>query len=200
MSRPSPAVTSTRFTCTSGRNESPIQRIIHPSSAPTPPMATAQAMVATVGSTAGGTEGRANEKLPSPVHASSPTNTRAPMPEASNPGRATRLSVIPPTPAASMIRNAPRMGDPNSVLMAAKLPADAMIVSAIGGASFFSRCTVKAPSPPPMAMRGASGPRTAPRLSVANAARTTAGSSLSTGGPPPVVKPNAGEFPPLPGR
>ena len=106
MSRPNPAVTSTRFTCTSGRNESPIQRITHPSSAPKPPMATAQAMVATVGSTAGGTEVRANESLPSPVHASSPTNTRAPMPEASN-QEGHQAERQPPYAAASMIRNAP---------------------------------------------------------------------------------------------
>ena len=69
------------------------------------------------------------------------------MPEASSPGSATRLSVSPPMPAASMIRNAPRMGDPSRVLMAAKLPADAMIVSAMGGASFFSRCTVERAEP-----------------------------------------------------
>ena len=122
------------------------------------------------------------------------------MPEASSPGSATRLSVRPPTPAASMIRNAPRMGEPSSVLIAAKLPADAMIVTAIGGASFFARRTVSAASPPPIAMRGASGPSTAPRLSVVSAASTTPGSSRPVGGPPPVLKPNAGECPALPGR
>ena len=84
-----------------------------------------------------------------------------------------------------MIRKAPSTGEPSSVLIAAKLPADAMIVTAIGGASFFTRCTVNAARPPPMAISGASGPRTAPRLSVVNAARMTPGSSRSTGGPPP---------------
>ena len=61
--------------------------------------------------------------------------------------------------------------------MAAKLPADAMIVTAIGGASFFARRTARAPSPPPIAISGASGPSTAPRLSVVSAARTTPGRS-----------------------
>ena len=200
MIRPSPAVTTTRLRCTIGRSESPIQRIPHPSSAPATPMATAQAIVATVGSTAGGTDVRASEKLPRPVQLSSPTKTRAPMPEANNPGRATSVSVAPPMPAASMIRNAPSTGEPRSVLIAAKLPADAMIVRNIGGASLCTRCTVSAASPPPMAIRGASGPRTAPRLSVVSAARTTPGSSLSAGGPAPALNPNAGEWPPLPGR
>ena len=84
-------------------------------------------------------------------------------------------------------------GDPSSVLIAAKLPADAMIVTAIGGASFWSRCTTSAARPPPMAMSGASGPRTAPSASVVSDARMTAGSSRSTGGPPPVTNPKAGE-------
>ena len=43
------------------------------------------------------------------------------------------------------------------MLIAAKLPADAMIIKAIGGASFFARWTVSAPSPPPIAISGASG-------------------------------------------
>ena len=47
-----------------------------------------------------------------------------------------------------------------------------------------------------MAMSGASGPRTAPRLKVVKAARTTPGSSWPLGGPPPVLKPKAGEWPP----
>ena len=78
-------------------------------------------------------------------------------------------------PAASMIRNAPSSGEPSSVLMAAKLPAEAMMVSAIGGASFLIRRTVRAARPPPIAISGASGPRTAPRLSVGKAATIDAG-------------------------
>jgi predicted methyltransferase len=116
----------------------------------------------------------ASEKSPRPVKESKPTKTSAPMPDASRPGNATRLSVAPPIPAASMIRNAPRMGEPSSVLTAAKLPADAMMVRAIGGASFFTRCTASAARPPPIAIKGASGPSTAPRHSVLSAARKTA--------------------------
>ena len=84
MTRPSAAVTSTRFRCTIGRSDSPTQRINHPNSAPTTPMANAQPMVASVGGTAGGTEGSASEKLPSPVQLSRPTKTSAPRPEASS--------------------------------------------------------------------------------------------------------------------
>lgn len=163
------------------------------------PTTTAQHMVATVGFTAGGTDVSARENVPSPVRSSSPMKTTAPIPEASSPGIATRLSVAPPSPAASMIRNAARIGEPNNVLMAVKLPAEAMMTMAIGGASFFSRCTVRTARPPPIAMSGASGPRTAPRLSVASAARMMPGNSLSTG-VPPAWNPNAGEWPPLPGR
>ena len=99
-----------------------------------------------------------------------------------------------------MIRNAPSTGDPSKVLIAAKLPADAMIVRAIGGASFFTRCTVNAPRPPPIAISGPSGPSTAPRLSVVSAARTMPTSSRPLGGLPPVLNPKAGEWPPVPGR
>ncbi len=88
-----------------------------------------------VGWTPGGTVVSASENVPRPVQASSPTKTSAPMPEASRPGSATRLRVAPAMPAASMMRKAPSSGEPSSVLTAAKLPADAMIVTAIGGAS-----------------------------------------------------------------
>ena len=78
-------------------------------------------------------------------------------------------------PAASMMRNAPSRGEPRRVLIAAKLPAEAMTVTAIGGTSFLIRRTVRAARPAPMAMSGASGPSTAPRLSVASDARTMPG-------------------------
>ena len=153
-----------------------------------------------MGSTPGGTVVSASEKVPRPVQLSRPRKTSAPMPDASRPGSATRLRVAPAMPAASMMRKAPSSGEPSSVLMAAKLPADAMIVTAIGVTSFLTRRTVRAASPPPMAMSGASGPSTAPRLSVASEARMMPGRCRSTGGPPPIWKPRAGECPPGPGR
>ena len=55
------------------------------------------------------------------------------------------------------------------------------------------------PSPLPIAISGASGPSTAPNESVASAARKTPGSSIGGSGPP-VWKPSAGEWPPVPGR
>ena len=94
-----------------------------------------------------------------------------------------------------MRRKAPASGLPSSVLIAAKLPAPAMTTVAMGGASLFTRWTVSAPSPPPMAMSGASGPSTAPRARVAMEARTTPGRSIASGGPPPTLKPSAGECP-----
>jgi hypothetical protein len=199
MRRPSPAVTSSRFRCTIGRSHSASERITHPRRAPITPITKAHAKLANVGDSAGGTECRTSEKVPRPVHWPRPTKTNAPMPEASRPGNITRLSVIPPIPAISMIRKAASTGEPSSVLIAAKLPADAMIITAIGGASFFARRTVNAASPAPIAISGASGPSTAPRPSVVNAASAMPGSSRPVNGAPPVLKPNAGEWPPLPG-
>ena len=46
-----------------------------------------------------------------------------PTPAASRPGTSTTPSIAPPSPATSISRNAPTMGDPSSVLIAAKLPA-----------------------------------------------------------------------------
>ena len=69
------------------------------------------------------------------------------MPDARRPGSATRLRVAPAMPAASMMRKAPSRGEPSSVLIAAKLPADAMIVTAIGGTSFLTRRTVEGREP-----------------------------------------------------
>ena len=56
------------------------------------------------------------------------------------------------------------MGEPSRALMAAKLPAEAITRAAVGGASFLARCTARAPSPLLMAISGASGPRTTPRV------------------------------------
>ncbi len=64
----------------------------------------------------------AREKVPHPVRLSSPTKTRVPMPAARRPGTSTRPSTGPPSPEASMSRNAPMIGDPSRVLIAAKLP------------------------------------------------------------------------------
>ncbi len=60
----------------------------------------------------------------------------------------------PPSPTASISRKAPTMGEPNSVLMAAKLPAAAITTAAVGGASLLASCTASTPSPPPMAISG----------------------------------------------
>ena len=59
-----------------------------------------------------------------------------PTPAASSPGTRTTPSSAPPRPAASISRNAPTIGEPSSVEIAAKLPATPTTTAAIGGASF----------------------------------------------------------------
>ena len=122
-----------------------------------------------------------------------------PMPAASKPGTRTTPMSGPPSPAASMSRKAPTIGDPSSVAMAAKLPAAPMTTTAIAGASFLTRCTASTPSPPPMAMSGASGPSTAPRQRVASEATMIPGRSAGST-PPAALKPSAGLWPPVPCR
>ena len=75
----------------------------------------------------GGTSGSANVGTPRPVSESSPTNTKKPIPEASSPGSSTIPRVAPPSPADSINKKAPRMGEPNRALIAAKLPLAATI-------------------------------------------------------------------------
>jgi hypothetical protein len=67
-------------------------------------------------------------------------------------------------------------GEPSRVLMAAKLPAEARTAVAWSGTGRRAALMASTTSPPPMAMSGASGPSTAPKHSVAKAARMTPGS------------------------
>ena len=97
------------------------------------------------------------------------------MPEASRPGISTAVAVVPPKPMTSIIRNAPSNGLPKRKLMAAKLPAAPITITACAGASRFARVTARAPRPPPRASRGASGPITAPSPIEATAARIDTG-------------------------
>ncbi len=76
--------------------------------------------------------------------------------------RASVRSCRPPSPEASMSRNAPRRGDPSSVLIAAKLLAAARTDAACWGTSRRARRTARTASPPARAMSGISGPSTAP--------------------------------------
>ncbi len=48
-----------------------------------------------------------------------------PTPAASRPGTSTSSSIDPPSPVASISKNAPVSGEPSTVLMEAKLPAAA---------------------------------------------------------------------------
>ena len=86
-------------------------------------------------------------------------------------------SIGPPSPDASLSRNAPVMGDPSSVAMAVKLPALASTLTPWAGT--FRRLAARVAStarPPPMAISGISVPCTAPETRVASAAKMTPGS------------------------
>ena len=153
----------------------------------------------TRGLPAGGMSGIASEKVPKPVQLSSPMKINEPIPAASSPGASTTPSIAPPIPATSIIRNAAGRGEPRSVLIAAKLPAAPITTLAISGASRLTRWTARTPRPLPIAIRGASGPRTTPRLRVANEAMTIPGSSIGGTGPD-ALNPSAGLCPAVPGR
>ena len=105
----------------------------------------------------------------------------------------------PPIPAASNSKKAPTTGDPSKVEMAAKLPAAPMITMACLGASFLIRRTIDAARTMPITTSGISGPSTPPKLSVASEATRTLGRSFAVKSPP-IAKPSAGLWPPVPGR
>ncbi len=170
-----------------------------PSSAAPTPMAIAHPNSAASGRTNRGRSGIARENVPSPVHVPSPTKMRVPVPAATRPGNSTRSMTAPPSPAASIRRKAPRIGEPNRVLIAAKLPAAATAALVWSGASRFASCTAHTPSPAPRAISGASGPMTTPNARLARAAKKTPGSSIGVGAPP-ALNPSAGLWPPIPGR
>ena len=192
MARPATGMISTIRRSTRGCRNRPSHRMPEPSRAAITPIASAHKNSAPVGDPIWGRPGIASENVPSPVQASRPINISEPTPAASRPGTSTSSSMAPPSPEASIRRKAPSSGDPSSVLMAAKLPAAATTVLVLAGASRFSRRTARTPSPPPMAIRGASGPSTTPRLRVASEARMTPGSSAGEGAPPPALNPSAG--------
>ena len=121
------------------------------------------------------------------------------MPAASRPGTSTSAIIAPPSPEASIRRNAPSRGDPSSELTAAKLPAAPSTALICSGGSRLTIRTAPAASPPPSARRGASGPRTAPKQSVARAAAKMPGSSMGVGAPVG-LNPAVGSWPPCPGR
>ena len=124
----------------------------------------------------------------------------APTPEASSPGTSTRPIIGPPSPDASISKNAPVIGDPSSVLMAAKLPAAPSTLTPWAGTGRRRAALVASTARPlPSAMSGISGPITAPKASDASAAQMTPGSSTGAGGGC-TAKPGAGDAPPLPGR
>ena len=133
-----------------------------------------------------------------PVHDPSPISISDPIPAASRPGIRTSGRRRPAKPAASISSTAAISGEPNRNETPAKVPQAATIVCKSGGASARILRIAKKPSPPPSAIRGASGPTTAPRPIPAIAASRTPGRSIGSVGD--AFKPSAGMCPPRPGR
>ena len=183
MTRPATRAASGGERSEYGCSRRPSHRMPEPTRAAASPMTRAQPNSPAVGEPKCGRPGMAREKVPRPVQAFSPMKMSEPMPAASRPGTSTSPSIGPPSPDASISRNAPMMGEPSSVLMAAKLPAEARTAAAWSGTSRRAARRASTTSPPPMAMRGASGPSTAPKIKVARAARMTPGSWAGRRGP-----------------
>ena len=132
-----------------------------------------------------------------PVNEPMPIETSDPMPAASRPGTSTIFSCAPPRPMASISSTAAITGEPKISATAENVPQAATSVATCGVASRRSRCTAYRPSAPPIAISGASGPRTRPSEIVASPARMTPG--MSTGIVGSVLRPCAGWCPPRPG-
>ncbi|CAM5535957.1 hypothetical protein SBADM41S_02337 [Streptomyces badius] len=122
----------------------------------------------------------------------------APIPAESRPGTSTTPSIGPASPDTSISRNAPSSGDPSRALTAAKLPDAPTRDRASGDRSRLTWPAAQTASPPPRAIRGASGPSTAPTPSETSAASTTPG-RCAAGGAPVDTSPSAGRCPPPPG-
>ena len=133
-----------------------------------------------------------------PVNEPMPIETSDPMPAASRPGTSTIFSCAPPRPMASISSTAAITGEPKISATAENVPQAATSVATCGVASRRSRCTAYRPSAPPIAISGASGPRTRPNEIVASPASMTPGSS--TGSVGSVLRPCAGWCPPRPGN
>ena len=133
-----------------------------------------------------------------PVHEPRPISISVPIPAASRPGIRMSGSRRPASPAASISSTAAISGEPNRNEIAAKVPQAATIACRSGGASARIRRIAKKPRPPPSAIRGASGPTTAPSPIPAIAASMTPGRSIGWVGA--ALSPFAGMCPPRPGR
>ena len=184
-------MSSVRRRATTGWRARPSLLIPPPITAAARPIPIAQKNSATVGVVNVGMSGTASENVPNPVSLSKPRKMSDPTPAARRPGTNTTPSIGPAIPETSISRNAPAKGEPKRVLTAAKLPAAAIINTACVGAPFLMRCIARTPSPLPIAISGASGPSTTPRLRVANAAMTMPGRSIGLTGPD-ALKPSAG--------
>ena len=143
--RPTSGIRSSIHRSTWGRRNSPSHRIPQPSGTAIIPIASAHKNSAPVGDPTWGRPGIPSENVPSPVRWSRTMKISEPTPAASRPGTSTSSSMAPPSPEASISRNAPSRGEPSSVLMAAKLPAAATTVAVLGGASRLTRRTPARP-------------------------------------------------------
>ena len=119
-----------------------------------------------------------------------PMKTTEPIPADIRPGRSTRGSIGPPSPAASIKTIAPMTGEPKMVAVAANAALAASTAVTWLEASFLACRTARTARPAPSAISGASGPSTRPRPRVARAASKMPGSSA--GSAVPVLIPSYG--------
>ena len=128
-----------------------------------------------------------------------PVKIMSPMPAASSPGRRIRWSIpdgnLPLVATASNSSSEDASGPPNTVLIAAKPPARATIAPITSSSR--ARRAAYTPSARPIAVSGASGPRTIPNTRAKTEASTAPAASFGPAGWK--LRPSAGEWPPLPG-
>ena len=170
-----------------------------PSIAAASPMASAQPNSPTVGGPRCGRCGMASENVPSPVAESSPMKISEPMPAASSPGTSTSSSVAPPSPDASISRNAPSSGEPSSVLMAAKLPAAATTAFVRSGASRLTSRIAQIAEPAAQRDQRCLRPEHHAQAQRGQCGQHHAG-QLGLRGAGAALNPSAGDCPPVPGR
>ena len=199
IASPVTGVSMERRCATIGCSKSASRLIAVPRTAAARPIPIAQTNSPTVGVVNVGMSGTDSENVPNPVEL-----VEADEDEGAYSGREQTWNQHDPQhrpthPDASMSRNAPASGEPRSVLIAAKLAAAAITMTACWGHPSSGAVWRGHPCPLPIAMSGASGPRTTPRLRVAKDAMMMPGRSIGRTGPV-VLNPSAGSWPAVPGR
>ena len=153
-----------------------------------------------VGDPTWGRLGIASENVPSPVQASRPMKMSEPTPAARRPGTRTSSSMAPAIPDASMRRKAASSGEPNSVLIAAKLPAAATIGAGPGRSVPLGEPDGADGKPAAERDQRRLGPQHYAEAQRGQCRERHPGKLDRQGRALPALNPSAGEWPPVPGR